>query len=106
VNDLPKRVGPGLELLADPIRRQITGLLALHALRPSTIAAELGLSRTATTRELHLMIEAGLIRATRSHIDRRAILYTVDPRNHGPITAWLAGVGRVSAPGQLRKPPL
>jgi DNA-binding transcriptional ArsR family regulator len=96
VSDTPRRNGPRIELLADPTRRRIIGLLALRALRPSTIAAEIGLSRPATTRQLHLMVEAGLVRATRSYIDGRAILYTIHPRSHGPITAWLAGtqVGR------------
>jgi DNA-binding transcriptional ArsR family regulator len=96
VTDMPKRNGPGIELLADPTRRRIIGLLAVRALRPSTIAAEVGLSRPATTLQLHLMVDAGLIRATRSYFDRRAILYTIHPRSHGPITAWLAGtqVGR------------
>lgn len=93
---MPKRNGPGIELLADPTRRRIIGLVAVRYLRPSAIAKEIGLSRPATTRQLHLMLEAGLIRATRSYIDRRAILYRINPRNHGPITAWLAGteVGR------------
>lgn len=88
---MPKRNGPGIELLADPTRRRIIGLLALRALRPSTIAAEIGLSRPATTRQLHLMLEAGLLRATRSYVDGRAVLYSINPRNHGPIIAWLAG---------------
>ena len=93
---MPKRNGPGIELLADPTRRRIIGLLALRSLRPSTIAQEIGLNRPATTRQLHLMVEAGLVRAVRSYIDRRAVLYTIEPRSHGPITAWLAGteVGR------------
>jgi DNA-binding transcriptional ArsR family regulator len=91
VIDVPKRLGSGVELLADPTRRRIVGLLALRALRPSTIAREIGLSRPATTRQLHLMLEAGLLRATKSYIDGRAILYSINPRNHGPITAWLAG---------------
>jgi DNA-binding transcriptional ArsR family regulator len=91
VTDMPKRNGPGIELLSDPTRRRIIGLLALRTLRPSTIATEIGLSRPATTRQLHLMLEAGLLRATRSYIDGRAILYSIDPRSHGPITAWLAG---------------
>jgi predicted transcriptional regulator len=88
---MPKRNGPGIELLADPTRRKIIGLLAVRALRPSSIAKEIGLSRPATTRQLHLMVEAGLIRATRSYIDGRAIIYMIHPRSHGPITAWLAG---------------
>jgi DNA-binding transcriptional ArsR family regulator len=88
---MPHRRGPGIELLADPTRRRIIALLAVRARRPSTIAAELGLSRPATTRQLHLLRDAGLIVAMRSIVDRRAVLYAIAPRQHGPITAWLAG---------------
>lgn len=93
---MPHRNGPGIELLADPTRRRIIALLAIRARRPSTIATELGLSRPATTRQLHLLRDAGLISAAPSVVDRRAVLYRIAPRQHGPITAWLAGthVGR------------
>lgn len=88
--DVPKRNGSGIELLADPTRRRIVAALALRARRPSSLAEEIGLSRPATTRQLHLLRDAGLVRSTRSMVDRRAILFTIDPRSHGPITAWLA----------------
>ena len=91
MSDKAEPTGPRIELLADPTRRRIIGLLAVRNLRPSTIATEIGLSRPATTRQLHLMVDGGLLRATRSFIDGRAILYGIDPRSHGPITAWLAG---------------
>ena len=93
---MPHRNGAGIELLADPTRRRIIALLAIRALRPSTIASELGLSRPATTRQLHLLRDAGLISAALSVVDRRAVIYRIAPREHGPITAWLAGtaVGR------------
>ena len=90
---MPKRNGSGIALLADPTRRRIIALLAVRMLRPSTIAAEIGLSRPATSRQLRLLREAGLIRQTRSHFDRRSVLYSIDPLRHGPITAWLAGTG-------------
>jgi DNA-binding transcriptional ArsR family regulator len=94
--DMPKRNGPGIELLADPTRRRIVAFLAVSPRRPSSLADELGLSRPATSRQLQLLREAGLIRASRSPADRRVRLYSIDVRNHGPITAWLAGtsVGR------------
>lgn len=44
MTDVPKRHEPGIELLADPTRRRIIGLLALRTLRRSTIATEIGLS--------------------------------------------------------------
>ena len=93
---VPKRVGSGIELLADPTRRRIIALLAVRALRPSTIAAEIGLSRPAVSRQLRLLREAGLIERTPSFVDRRALVYRIPHSQLGPITAWLAGtsVGR------------
>jgi DNA-binding transcriptional ArsR family regulator len=93
---MPHRRGQGIELLADPTRRRIIALLAIRARRPSAIAAELGLSRPGATRQLHLLRDAGQIVAMPSLVDRRAVLYVIAPRPHGPITAWLAGtaVGR------------
>ena len=93
---VPKRIGSGIELLADPTRRRIIALLAVRALRPSTIAAEIGLSRPAVSRQLRLLRDAGLIERTRSFIDRRALVYRIPHWQLGPITAWLAGtsVGR------------
>ena len=63
------------------------------------IAGELGLSRPATSRQLRLLTEAGLLRWTWSRLDRRSRYYVIDPGMHGPITAWLAGVevGRTAA---------
>lgn len=91
MDDVPKRNGAGIELLADPTRRRIIALLALRPRRPSSIAEEIGLSRPATTRQLRLLEEAGLIRSGRSVADGRVVLYTIQWRQHGPITAWLAG---------------
>jgi DNA-binding transcriptional ArsR family regulator len=79
------------ELLVDPMRRRIIAALALRPLRPSTLAAEIGLSRRDTLRQLEVMAEAGLVRSRRSYIDRRAVLYSIEPAMQGQITAWLAG---------------
>jgi DNA-binding transcriptional ArsR family regulator len=89
---MPRRPAVGIELLADPTRRRIVGLLALHARRPSHIATEIELSRPATTRQLTLLREAGLIRMTYSPIDGRGRLYALNPTLIRPIAAWLAGV--------------
>lgn len=91
VSEMPKRNGMGIELLADPTRRRIIAALALRPRKPSSLAVEIGLSRPATTRQLRLLADAGLINATRSSVDRRAMLYSIDPHRHGPIIAWLAG---------------
>ena len=90
---MPKRNGGGIELLADPTRRRIIAALALGPRRPSSLAAELGLSRPAVSRQLRLLRDAALVDTTRSRVDGRVVLYRLQPRQHGPITAWLAGTG-------------
>ena len=93
---VPRRNGQGIELLADPTRRRLIATLALRPRRPSSLAQELGLSRPATSRQLHLLCDAGLVSCARSMADRRAWLFSIDPPKHGQITAWLAGteIGR------------
>jgi DNA-binding transcriptional ArsR family regulator len=88
---MPKRNGTGVELLADPTRRSMIAILALRPRQPSALAADLGLSRPAITRQLRLLADAGLITGHASVSDRRGVLYTIHPGMHGVITAWLAG---------------
>jgi DNA-binding transcriptional ArsR family regulator len=99
---MPKRNGPGIELLADPVRRQIIAALALGPRRPTSLAKQIGLSRPAATRHLLLLRDAGLVRTMPSYVDRRAILYGIDPRSRGPITAWLAGT-EIARPVKARE---
>jgi DNA-binding transcriptional ArsR family regulator len=91
MSEMPKRIGAGIELLADPTRRRIIATLALSVHRPSNLAEAIGLSRPATARQLHLLQDAGLIRSSRSPVDGRVMLYSLEPRQIGRITAWLAG---------------
>jgi DNA-binding MarR family transcriptional regulator len=97
---MPKRNGHGIDLLADPTRRAIVALIALGVGQPSKIAAEISLSRPATSRQLHLLSQAGLVSLRRHYVDRRRVVYFIEPRLHGQITAWLAGteVGRAFPP--------
>jgi DNA-binding transcriptional ArsR family regulator len=91
VSDVPRRNGHGIDLLADPLRRQIIACLALRPWRPSELSVEIGLSRPATARQLHLLRDAGLIRSGRSMLDGRVVLFHIERRQLGTITAWLAG---------------
>lgn len=61
---MPKKNGQGVELLADPTRRRLIAAIALRPRTPSSLAQEIGLSRAATTRQLHLLEGAGLIRVS------------------------------------------
>lgn len=89
---MPRRAAEGIELLADPTRRRIVALIAGRVRHPADIAEALELSRPATSRQLRLLIEAGLLRWTWSSIDRRSRMYLIDPALQGAIIAWLAGV--------------
>ena len=93
---MSKRMGDGIELLADPTRRRIIAAVAIRPRRPSSLATELGLSRPAVARQLGLLFDAGLVDRWGTLVDGRVILYRVAADRHGQITAWLAGteVGR------------
>jgi DNA-binding MarR family transcriptional regulator len=90
---MPRRNPRAIALLADPTRLRIVALLAERPRRPSVVAAELGISRPSVSRHLRQLEEAGLVVRTRSHVDRRAVLLLLDPRQVRPILAWLAATG-------------
>jgi 3-oxoacyl-[acyl-carrier-protein] synthase III len=75
--------------------------------RPSKLAQEIGLSWPATTRQLRLLQRAGLITARRGYADRRLVVYFIEPKRLGQITAWLAGteVGRAFPEPKAAEPP-
>jgi len=100
MHGMPKRNGTGIALLADETRRRIVAALAVRPMRSSAVAAAIGLSRPATSRQLHLLLEAGILRPFRSPIDRRCVVYSIEPHARGPIIAWLAGT-EVALPASL-----
>jgi DNA-binding transcriptional ArsR family regulator len=108
---MPHRSGTSIALLADPTRRRIIAVLATSPRRPSRLASELGLSPQAIARQLRLLENAELVVRHGLPGDGRAVLYTINARRHGAITAWLAGteVGLREAdagshPGQIGRP--
>ena len=101
---MPRRNGSGIELLADPTRRQIMALIARRVRRPSRLADEIGLSRPAISRQLRLLTEAGLIEVHRHPSDGRGYSYFIAYGMAAPIVAWLAGTG-VALPGPTRRTP-
>jgi AraC-like DNA-binding protein len=89
---MPRGKAEGIELLADATRRQIVALIAGRIRHPSDIAQALGLSRPAVSRQLKLLVGAGLLQWRWSLIDLRSRVYMIDPAMQEPILAWLAGV--------------
>ena len=89
---MPRRAAQGIELLADPTRRRIIALVADRVWHPADIAEAIDLSRPAVSRQLRLLVDAGLLRWRRSRIDLRSREYFIDPAMQPAIIAWLAGV--------------
>jgi DNA-binding transcriptional ArsR family regulator len=89
---MPRHAGEGIELLADPTRRRIVGLIAGKLHYPSDIAGALCLSRSTVSHHLRLLAEVGIVRWRRTPIDNRQRRYFIDPEMEGPVIAWLAGV--------------
>jgi len=87
---MPKRIGTGIALLADPTRLRIVRLLANHPTRPSVIAREIGLSRPAVSRQLRLLGDAALICDLPAPHDGRVRLLGIHPDNERRVRAFLA----------------
>ena len=89
---MPHRRSEGIELLADPTRRRIVGLIAGRVHYPADIAGALKLRRSTVSYHLRLLVLAGIVRFRRVPIDNRSRRYFIDPAMEGPVIAWLAGV--------------
>ena len=99
---MPHRMAQGIELLADPTRRRIVGLIAARVWHPWEIASALALSRSAVSRQLRILLVAGLLEWTYSEFDARSRVYLLHPKMQGPILAWLAGVDLQNARPRIR----
>ena len=77
-----------LAALADPIRREVVGLLAHGELAAGELAERFPVSRPAISRHLRVLREAGLVRV---RSDGRRRLYTLDPAPLRELDAWLEG---------------
>ena len=84
---------PGIEVLADPTRREIVARLATHPYRPSVLARELGLAPSTISHHLRILESAGIVRRLAFSVEDRVRLYRLDPSSTGRVIAWLAGTG-------------
>jgi DNA-binding transcriptional ArsR family regulator len=77
--------------LADPTRRRLVETLARRpAATPTSLAADLPMTRQAVTKHLRALSEAGLVSASRTGRETR---YELTPEGLGEATGWLAAVG-------------
>ena len=75
-----------LAALADPVRRELVGLLARGELAAGDLADRFPVSRPAISRHLRVLREAGLVTA---RTDGRRRLYALEPRPLREIDEWL-----------------
>ena len=75
--------------LADPVRRDLLGRLALGPVRVVDLAADQAISRPAISRHLRVLGEAGLVTADDRGRERH---YRLARSGLAPVSAWLAGI--------------
>jgi DNA-binding transcriptional ArsR family regulator len=75
-----------LAALADPVRRELVGLLAHGELAAGELADRFPVSRPAISRHLRVLREAGLVVV---RTDGRRRLYALEPRPLREIDEWL-----------------
>jgi DNA-binding transcriptional ArsR family regulator len=86
-----RRVDLVLDALGDPGRRSLVEAVAERGTATATeLAADLPVTRQAVAKQLGLLAEAGLLRATRTGRETR---YEVTPEPLGEVVTWMVGVG-------------
>lgn len=79
------------QAIADPVRRDIIGLLAEEALTVNTVAENFEISRPAISKHLRILTECGIIEINQKGRER---FCEIKPQNLVPVFNWI---------GQYRK---
>ncbi|MBK6291610.1 MAG: winged helix-turn-helix transcriptional regulator [Ignavibacteria bacterium] len=74
------------QAIADPTRRAILVLLAMHSMTPNALAEHFETSRQAVSKHLRVLSECELVRAVQSG---REVHYTLQVRNLKKVDRWL-----------------
>jgi len=75
------------QAIADPTRRAILTLIAVHALTPNAMAEKFDMSRQAVSKHIKVLQECGLIKPEPAG---REIYYHLNPKKMEEIDKWLA----------------
>ena len=75
------------QAIADPTRRAILTLIAIHALTPNAMADKFDMSRQAVSKHIKVLQECELIKPEHSG---REIYYHFNPKKMQEIDDWLA----------------
>ena len=82
-----KTVASVFEIIAEPNRRAILGLLLLSEQSVGEIERQLGMPQPAVSKHLRVLREAGFVEAT---VDAQRRLYRLTPEPLREVEAWLA----------------
>ncbi|BAU52565.1 ArsR/SmtB family transcription factor [Mucilaginibacter gotjawali] len=74
------------QAIADPTRRAILGLVALHAMTPGAIADNFNSSRQTISKHIQILNECALLTQTQSG---REIYYHFNPNKMKEVADWL-----------------
>jgi len=74
------------QAIADPTRRAILGLVALHAMTPGAIAESFGSTRQTISKHIQILNECELLNQVQSG---REIYYHFNPKKMKEIAEWL-----------------
>ncbi len=74
------------QAIADPTRRAILGLIAMHAMTPNALADHFECSRQAVSKHIKILTECQLLAQQQSG---REIYYHFNPKKMKEIDTWL-----------------
>jgi DNA-binding transcriptional ArsR family regulator len=74
------------QAIADPTRRAILSLIALHAMTPNALAEHFDSSRQAVSKHIQVLVECNLVE---QHQEGREIYYHLNPKKMKEIDNWL-----------------
>ncbi|HQV77228.1 MAG TPA: metalloregulator ArsR/SmtB family transcription factor [Chitinophagales bacterium] len=75
------------QAIADPTRRAILTLIALHAMTPNAIAEHFDISRQAVSKHLQILTECEMVK---QHQQGREIYYNIEMDKMKEIDHWIA----------------
>src|SRR6187431_1921505 len=74
------------QAIADPTRRAILSLIALHAMTPNALAEHFDSSRQAVSKHIKILVECKLVEQQE---EGREIYYHLNPKKMKEIDNWL-----------------
>ncbi len=89
------RVVSVFEIIAEPTRRAILGLLVLSSQSVGDIERQLGLSQPTVSKHLRVLRDAGFVEAS---VDAQRRLYRLRPEPLKEVDAWLTQFRQFWAP--------